>query len=89
MEITAQELIVLEPLHLMDESSMPLEVMEMHPHVDMAPMDVSEPGVVEIVVEFDSELEKSFLEVYRKVLTFEEFEIHQIVPLETVELLEE
>jgi hypothetical protein len=53
MEITAQEFIVLEPLHLMDETSMaPLEITEEpHVHADMSPMEVSEPGVVEIVVE--------------------------------------
>lgn len=51
MEITAQELIVLEPVSLMD-MEMPLEVMDAPaPAMDMAPMEVSEPGVIELVVE--------------------------------------
>lgn len=50
MEIIAQQLIVLEPVPLMD--TMPLEVMDSHSApMDMAPMEVSEPGVIELVVE--------------------------------------
>lgn len=50
MEITAQELIVLEPIPMMD--TIPLEIVEApHSHMDMSPMEVAEPGVVEIVVE--------------------------------------
>lgn len=51
MEITAQELIVLEPVPLMD-MEMPLEVMDAPaPAMDMAPMEVSEPGAIELIVE--------------------------------------
>jgi len=49
MEITAQEFIVLEPIPMMD--TMPLEVEEPHVHADMSSMEVSEPGIIEIVVE--------------------------------------
>lgn len=45
----SQELIVLEPIHA--PADIPLEVMEMpHQHADLSPIDVKEPGEIEIVI---------------------------------------
>jgi len=50
MEITAQEFIILEPVPIMD--TMPLEIVDApSSSVETAPMEVSEPAVIELVVE--------------------------------------